>query len=128
MTFPTKQTTARVWQDIHGEAVLDFCVVVTIGMHYQFIPPLYSTRIQNYHFCECDTDNDNPLLTTTGKGTTWEGGMRVPAAISYPALIPPGTLDQPVGGGDNDEDEDGDGDVEDGDGDGVGHALAVANM
>ena len=62
-------------------------------------------------------------MTRTGKGTTWEGGMRVPAAISYPALIPPGTLDQPVGGGDKDEDEDGDGD-----GDGVGHALAVANM
>ena len=56
----------------------------------------------------------------------------MPAAISYPALIPPGTLDQPVGGGDKYEDEDGDGDgdgdVEDGDGDGVGHALAVANM
>ena len=76
-------------------------------------------------------------MTRTGKGTTWEGGMRVPAAISYPALIPPGTLDQPVGGGDNDDDEDGDGDVQegedgdedvDGDGDGVGHALAVANM
>ena len=50
----------------------------------------------------------------------------MPAAISYPALIPPGTLDQPVGGGDKDEDEDGDGDVEegeDGDGDGVSHAL-----
>ena len=76
-------------------------------------------------------------MTRTGKGTTWEGGMRVPAAISYPALIPPGTLDQPVGGGDKDEDEDGDGDVEkvedgdgdaDGDGDGVGHALAGVNM
>ena len=73
-------------------------------------------------------------MTTTGKGTTWEGGMRVPAAISYPALIPPGTLDQPVGGGDEDED-DGDGDVEEGedgdgdaDGDGVGNALTVANM
>ena len=55
----------------------------------------------------------------------------MPAAISYPALIPPGTLDQPVGGGDENYDKDGDGDVkegEDGDGDGVGHALAVANM
>ena len=63
-------------------------------------------------------------MTRTGKGTTWEGGMRVPAAISYPALIPPGTLDQPVGGGD--KDEDGDGDVEeDEDGDGVGMALAM---
>ena len=125
MTFPTKQTTARVWQDTHGEAVLGFCAVVTIALklkHYQFIPLLYSTQIQNYHYC------DNPLMTTTGKGTTWEGGMRVPAAISYPTLIPPGTLDQPVGGGDKDEDEDGDvedgdGDA-DGDGDGVCHALA----
>ena len=32
----------------------------------------------------------------SGKGTTWEGGMRVPAAISFPSFIPPGTLDQPV--------------------------------
>jgi arylsulfatase A len=35
-------------------------------------------------------------LLRCGKGTAWEGGLRVPAAISYPALIPPGRLDQPV--------------------------------
>ena len=32
LTFSAKQTTARVWQDIHGEAVPGFCVVVTIGI------------------------------------------------------------------------------------------------
>lgn len=35
-------------------------------------------------------------LLRCGKGTTWEGGVRVPTAISYPALLPPGRLTRPV--------------------------------
>lgn len=35
-------------------------------------------------------------LLRCGKGTTWEGGVRVPAAISYPSLISPGRLTNPA--------------------------------
>jgi len=35
-------------------------------------------------------------LLRCGKGTTWEGGMRVPATISFPSFIPSGVLEQPV--------------------------------
>jgi len=47
--------------------------------------------------CSRSTETSNAGPLKGGKGTTWEGGLRIPMVISYPPLIPAGSINHALG-------------------------------
>ena len=38
----------------------------------------------------------SPGIFREGKGTTWEGGVRVPSIIKFPGRLKPNVIDEPI--------------------------------